>query len=249
MLDTHLTEMRELEDHYWWFVARRRLALALLDDAGVETSRMVDLGCGAGALLRELAERGPAVGLDRSSAALALTGERAPGALLRADIQAIPLRAESVTAVTLCDVLEHVKDDQQALNEAACVLAPGGVAVVTLPALKMLWGTHDEALHHHRRYHPRRVREMVTEAGLVLEKLSFGLFFLFPVAVVLRTLQRLVHRVTKARAETGIIGVPGWANRALIRFMDLENALIRRMNLPIGVSLVAVARKPGGPEA
>jgi hypothetical protein len=70
------------------------------------------------------------------------------------------------------------------------------------------------------------------------------LFFLFPVALCFRWLQRRMGRRQNRPPETGIIRVPRALNWLLVRVMALENALIRRASLPVGVSLVAVARKP-----
>ena len=246
MLDKHIGEMRELEDHYWWFVARRRLAVGLLDDARLDSPTMLDAGCGAGALLAELAARGKAYGADVSPSAIQTTQERGLGGLVRCDIQQAAFRAEAFDAVALCDVLEHIEDDRQAVAEAARMLKPGGVLIVTLPALDILWSAHDEALGHRRRYGAKQTREMIQAAGLRVERLSYGLFILLAVALVARLVQRLTTRLRRHPPETGIIRVPRPANRLLIGLMNLENALIRRVNLPIGVSLVAVARKPAG---
>jgi len=244
MLDRHLNEMRDLEDHYWWFVARRRLALGLLDDVHLEAPRLLDGGCGSGALLAELAQRGRAFGADISASALDLTRGRGLPNLVQADLQRLPFSPEAFDAVLLCDVLEHVADDRQAVREAGRVLRPGGLLVGTLPALRLLWSSHDEALGHRRRYARRETRELVEAAGLRIERLSFGLFFLFPVALVARLLQRLTAGARAHPPRTGIIAVPRFLNWLLIRLMDLENAIIRRVNLPLGVSLVLVARKP-----
>jgi SAM-dependent methyltransferase len=246
MLDGHVAEMRELEDHYWWFVARRRIALALLDQRWSGAGRLLDGGFGAGALLAELARRGPAFGVDASASAVALTQERGLSRLVRGDVQALPFRSESFGAVTLCDVLEHVDDDRAAVLEAVRVLKPGGLLILTLPALKILWSAHDEALAHRRRYDPQGVRQMLEAAGLHVERLSYGLCFLFPVALALRSLQRLFRRRDAGPPRTGIIRVPVWVNRLLIALMDVENALLARANLPVGVSIVAVARRPTG---
>ena len=243
MLDTHLKEMRELEDHYWWFVARRKLALTLLDQERLETPRLLDCGCGAGALLAELDVRGEAHGIDESAAAIEITRDRGFVRLVRSDVGHAPFEDGAFDAVTMLDVLEHVEEDQAALDETARLLRPGGVLVTTLPALGILWGSHDEALGHLRRYGPRRLREMLADAGLELQKLSFGLCLLFPVALVLRWFQRTFRR-KGAPPATGLVRVPKWLNRVLIWSMDVENAMIRKVNLPVGVSLVAVARKP-----
>jgi SAM-dependent methyltransferase len=247
MLDKHISEMRELEDHYWWFVARRRLAVGLLDDARLDSPTVLDGGCGAGALLAELAARGKAYGADVSLSAIRTTRERGLGRLVQCDMQQAAFRAEAFDAVMLCDVLEHVAEDRQAIGEAARMLKPGGVLVVTLPALDVLWSAHDEALGHRRRYGARRTREMLEAAGLRVERLSCGLFFLFPIALIARFVQRLTTGLRRRPPETGIVRVPRVVNRVLVGLMDLENRLIRKVSLPIGVSLVAVARKaPGG---
>ncbi|HJN91456.1 MAG TPA: class I SAM-dependent methyltransferase, partial [Dehalococcoidia bacterium] len=151
MLDTQIHEMRELEDHYWWFVARRRIALALLDDAGLADPRMLDCGVGAGALLQKLGSRGTAFGIDIAQVAIDVCRGRGLERLVRSDVTDAPFRAESFDAAMLLDVLEHVEDDQAALDETVRLLRPGGVLVIAVPALKILWGVHDEALGHHRR--------------------------------------------------------------------------------------------------
>ena len=69
--------MFQWEGDYWWFVARRRLAQALLQAHLPEiTGRMLDAGCGTGALLRELHAQGVAVGVDVEREALCLTRQR-----------------------------------------------------------------------------------------------------------------------------------------------------------------------------
>jgi len=249
MLDKHIDEMRDLEDHYWWFVARRRLAVGLLDDARLSSPTILDGGFGAGALLAELGRRGRAYGADISESAIRAALGRGLSGIVRCDIHQPPFRSEVFDVVTLCDVLEHLDDDRQAVSEAARILKPGGVLIVTLPALGLLWGSHDEALGHRRRYGARQARQMAETAGLRVEKLSFGLFLLFPVALVVRLLQRLTTKLRRKPPETGIIPVPRFLNTLLICLMDVENAIIRRVNLPVGVSLVMVARKPGGEEA
>lgn len=243
MRPEHLLEMRDLEDHYWWFIARRRLALSLLDQAALPAQTILDGGCGAGALLAELATRGKAYGADISESAIRITRTRGLHNLVQCDIQRAAFASETFDAILLCDVLEHVPDDNQAIAEAARMLKPGGLLIMTLPALGLLWSSHDEALGHLRRYGKRGVRRMIESMGLRVKKVSFGLSFLFPVAVVVRLVQRLTTFLGRRKPETGIIRVPPFVNELLVRLMDLENAVIKRFNLPIGVSLVVVAEK------
>ncbi|MES1227045.1 MAG: class I SAM-dependent methyltransferase, partial [Armatimonadota bacterium] len=69
-------KMRELEDHYWWFVARRHLAIELVADYGAKAGRVLDVGCGTGAVMERLQARSWTAGVDFSSQALTFSHER-----------------------------------------------------------------------------------------------------------------------------------------------------------------------------
>jgi len=245
-----LLEMRELEDHYWWFVSRRRTVLRLLDRLRLGPfAELLDAGCGTGALLVELNRRGHAHGADVSREALRLTSARGAKRLVCSDIARLAFQDESFHAVLSADVLEHVEEDQQALAELRRVTKVGGHIVVTVPALDLLWGPHDEALHHRRRYSPQQLRALAHGAGLEVKMLGFGLFLLFPLALLLRSWQRLSHRLRPRAPTTGIVALPPWANAFASWVMAQEERLVGRVPLPWGVSLVAVLRRPGRPMA
>jgi len=248
MRPEELLEMRELEDHYWWFVSRRRTVLRLLDrlDLG-PYAELLDGGCGTGALLVELGSRGHAHGADVSRDALRLTAQRGAGRLVCSDLQQLAFRDGSFHVLLSADVLEHVEDDQRALAELGRVAKVGGHIIITVPALDILWGPHDEALRHRRRYSPRRLRALARGAGLEVKVLSYGLVLLFPLALLLRSAQRLSHRLRPRAPTTGIVALPPWANRLASWLMAQEERLVGRVPLPWGVSLVAVLRKPGRP--
>lgn len=232
-------KMRALEDHYWWFVSRRRLARSLLQRYAPRARRVLDLGCGTGAFLQELASK-EAVGLDFSEDALAFCSERKLGQVVLGDAQRLPLKAASFEAVVTLDTLEHVPDDTLALNEIARVLRPGGVVVVNVPAFKFLWGPHDVALMHFRRYTKSHLVERLQQAGLQIEKVNYSVFFLFPVVVLIR----LLERMRKGPAQVRLPSVPSGLNRLLVILQDIETWLVQRCPLPWGSSVVAVARKP-----
>src|SRR5207245_5227882 len=86
--------MRQLEDWYWWFVARREAALRFTEDFRPrrEPLRILDAGCGTGALLDLLQKRPGAevYGLDYSGQALAYTRERGHRHLVQADLTRLP---------------------------------------------------------------------------------------------------------------------------------------------------------------
>jgi SAM-dependent methyltransferase len=115
--------------------ARRALA-RIARELVVETEpvRLVDLGCWVGFLLAEAREMGwQTTGVEPSQAASAIARDRLGVDVITGDLESAPLPLASFDAAVLGDVLEHLPDPGAALDRAATLLRPGGVAWFTLP--------------------------------------------------------------------------------------------------------------------
>ncbi len=236
--------MFQLEDTYWWFVARRELVRELLQRmAGSPGLTIVDVGCGTGATMKAVEDLGMPIGIDRSEQALYYCQSRGLGRLAVGRAEALPIGNETADVVLALDLLEHVRDDAAAVRELVRVLRRGGLLVVTVPAVPELWSEHDEALDHIRRYRGRRLRRILTEAGVSIEKLTPIITLLLLPIAALRLLQRVLPRRREA-PETAFIIPPRPVNWLLIALLRLERLWLRRLPLAAGVSLVAVARRP-----
>ncbi len=239
-------ELYDLEETYWWFVGRRRLVREMLEKYAPDTRRplqIVDIGCGTGGTMKALEGTGEVFGCDMSQTALTFCRKRGFQRLLCSHAATLGLADESFDVVVNCDVLEHIEDDVKALSEMFRVLRPGGILILTVPAHPYLWSEHDEALAHLRRYKRGEFQSKLQEAGYSVEKLSAAVFFVFPVILTFRLLQRLRPK-GPGEPKTDLRILPAWINNALISLLHLETWLTRRVNLPIGTSFVAVARKP-----
>jgi SAM-dependent methyltransferase len=237
--------MYELEDWYWWFVARRAAAARFLKDHAPPDRplRILDAGCGTGGMLDLLSHwpEAETIGADLFPEPLAFCRSRGHRRLVGADLTVLPFRSATFSAVVALDVIEHVRDDGGAVAEIARVLRPGGVLVASVPAYQFLWGPHDEALHHYRRYSGEQFRTLVHSSGLRVEKQTYLLSALFPVAVAMR----LAGRGKKKAGDSAMVPpVPRLVNNALIGLQAAELALARRLSLPFGLTVLAVARKP-----
>jgi SAM-dependent methyltransferase len=204
-------------------------------------ARLLDVGCGTGATAAALTEFGTVAGVDFSPLALERCGRRGLTNLMQGQAEALPLRDGCVDVIVATDILEHIEDDHAALREFHRVLKPGGHAVLSVPAYQMLWGEHDLALMHKRRYLAGQLGRLAARVGFRADRLTYALCFLLPVALA-RLLKR---RTAPGRVpEAQIWNVPAPLNAALIRFQRMETALLRWVGLPWGLSVIAVLRKP-----
>ena len=136
--------MFDLEDHYWWFVGRRELALNLLAlNTGEFDFNLLDVGCGTGAVLQQAKRFAHPVGADFTELALTKCQKRGLTDLALSDATALPFQSGSFQAVVGLDIFEHVLDHEAAIAEAFRVLRPGGVLVLSVPAFRALWGPHE----------------------------------------------------------------------------------------------------------
>lgn len=238
-----------VEDRHWWFVGRRQIVFDQLArhippaDARVPGGaegcrRVLDLGCGTGGVLAQLGVFGRAYGIDPSPEAATYCHKRGLPVALASGLN-LPFPDRTFEAVLALDVIEHVDDDVGILREARRVLRPGGIVVITVPALPWLWSSHDDVNHHRRRYLRRTLEETVHAADLEPVKVSYYNALLLPLAVT----RKVVHRLngTGDHLET----LPGPLNGVLRSVLGAERPLIRRRDLPIGASLVCTARRIG----
>ena len=244
--------MYRFEDTYWWFVARRRLIASLLDAHYPRDGRLrlLDIGCGTGAMLDVLAPFGDVVGADFAPEALQFC--RARGAeqgrtypLTRADVRRLPFAGDSFDAVTAMDVIEHIDDDKAASAEIFRVLKPGGRLFVTVPAYQFLWSEHDEALHHHRRYTAPHLKDVFQRVGFSVPKVSYTVSSLLPPIAAYRLVSNLLPgRQKNGEKKADLVQVSPRVNAALESLCAWETRLVGRTNLPFGVTVVCVAEKP-----
>jgi SAM-dependent methyltransferase len=235
-------KMFRLEDTHWWFAGKRRLVRVILDSLPSNSDRLIlDVGCGTGGMFSLLENYGRLVGIDESELAMALAAKRQISDLARAALPKLPFVDSSFGFVGAFDVLYHrrVEDDLAALKEIARVLKPRGNLVITDSAIEFLRSAHDEALQGARRYTTREMHEKLIAAGFAVKRISYANLLIFPAAA----LWRLFRRGVSTEKGSDVRPAPAWINNFLGYLYLIEAGLFRRIDFPIGTSIIALAEK------
>jgi SAM-dependent methyltransferase len=241
-------KMYNLENSHWWFVGKRRIAQNLIEEFVPlnQKETILDVGCGTGAAMCFLDHYGRVYGIDISETALCFCQERALTGLSRASALRLPFADSSFSLITAFDVLYHeeVVDDLIALEEFHRVCKEGGSVLISEPAFKFLWGWHDVAYHSRRRYVASELESKLEKVGFQVVKLSYSNALLFPLIFAFRMWKRLSNPSPENHSD--VKPLPPYLNKVLLAVYHLEALLVGRTRLPVGSSVVCVARKPNG---
>jgi SAM-dependent methyltransferase len=242
------------EHTHWWHVGKRTIVYSLLNRylprAGSKESRQaLDLGCGTGLNLDHLEHYARATGTDYFEEALQFCKARGHTMLCQADAVDLPFPGCTFDIATALDVIEHLDDDYAALKELWRIMKPGGILIVSVPAYRFLWTYWDDILGHRRRYTTRTLRDVAKRAGFRVRKVSYSNVLTLAPAMAVRISKSILYRAAARQGnprnpETDFMTLPKPINSALIRYYKLEAKLLKRADLPFGLSVVGVLQKP-----
>lgn len=226
----------KVEEAHWWFAGRREIVLSLIrKKIAKERMEILDAGCGTGGNLKCLTEFGNVTGMDYDETALALASKK--GQIVKGSLpDALPFSESSFDLITLLDVLEHLDEDENALQALHRLLKPGGFLLITVPAFRFLWSGHDEVNHHKRRYTIRALREKIHRSNFQCIYISYFNIYLFPLIALSRLLKR--------KKIEDDISLPIKPVNSLLRLIfKSERYFIGQARCPFGVSIIALCKK------
>jgi len=213
---------------------------------------ILEVGCSSGFALRLLRERWPralVIGCDYVREPLDELATRMPDLpLLLFDMVKCPLPTNSVDAIVLLNVLEHIQDDVAAVGQLYRILKPGGIAVIEVPAGPRLYDVYDKLLLHHRRYSkPDLAWLMKRNALQIIDQSHLG-FFAYPGFWLAKYLNRSrVFENEQARKEVVAEEIRTTKNsRLLDMIMRAELFLGRWVSYPFGIRCLMTCMKQTG---
>lgn len=235
-------EMFEMETQHWWFVARRKILLHLMNSffQNKQHTKIADLGCGCGANLYEIQKHYDAIGMDLSHDAKKYCLKRGIKIVIGKLPNKISLPENSFDMVLLSDVLEHIENDNEAIKNVSKLLKKDGLILLTVPAYPFLYTKRDVFHHHKRRYTKKQLHTVLQNNGLSKVILSHCNFWLFPMIAIVRTFSKLFSNET----HTGDLSIPPKPINNILRYLfESEKYLLGKISLPFGLSLIAVYKK------
>lgn len=251
--------LRDMQDRHFWYLGRHRFLYhafqrALRRQPGLpERLDAIDLGGGCGGWVSYLHARCPErfnelALADSSADALKLAGPVVGAAIRRYQIDLLNLEwHDRWDAAFLLDVLEHIPEDLEALQEIRRALRPGGLLFVTTPALRFFWSYNDDLAHHVRRYAHRDFADLARRAGYELCCSRYFMFFLSPLLLLSRLRSPDIARMTPEQIREHLNHthrVPAAPiNQALRLIFSLETPLGHVVPFPWGTSILGVFRK------
>lgn len=240
--------MFEAESEHWWYRNLRDEVVYWLEKhlQGAPSQselKVLDLGCGTGGMLRRLQDRFENVksfGIDYYAVALNFAKQVTPCPLLRADAKNLPFQRGSFDVVLCLDVLytkEVFPAFDAVLGEIRHLLTKQGILILQVPAYKALQSQHDVNVHGVHRFTAKEVRDGLQRAGFS----RICVYYRYNLLLVAAWIAR---KIFLRHTQQSQVSVPSrFINASLYRYSKAESSLNRRVSIPFGLSVFAVAHR------
>lgn len=235
----------QVEDQSFWFNHRNRIIVKVVQrfpPQGV----VFDVGGGNGFVSLALSNAGiEAVLLEPGSRGIINARERGIRHIIHSTLEDAGFNKQSIPAVGMFDVLEHIHDDVGFLKTLHNLMQPSGRLYITVPAYQGLWSVVDEDSGHYRRYGIKSLKDVLSRSGFAVEYASY--FFtplLVPIFLFRTLLSRTGHRKGGGfdRTREELVYPSPLLNSVLIKLLGFETVLLKKMRIPFGASCIVVAR-------
>ncbi len=173
----------QMEENSFWFKHRNNCIVEILRNFP-PGNEIFDIGGGNGFVATYLEKNGfKTVLVDPGSGGVKNAIKRKLANIICSTLEDAGFKQESISAVGLFDVLEHIREDVNFLGEIQKILMNNGMLYLTVPAYSFLWSEEDNLSGHFRRYSKKTISGLLQSAGFKIEYYSF-FFFPLPIPIL-----------------------------------------------------------------
>jgi SAM-dependent methyltransferase len=225
---------RRLYEEHWWWRAREAAIVDVLRPLAPPGGwrRILDIGCGDGLFFNKLSEFSPSIEGIEPSAALVSDDPGRCGTIFVRPFDATFQPSGPYGLIVMLDVLEHLHDPTAALSHALSLLEPSGTILITVPAFKSLWTSHDVMNEHVTRYTKSSFAALARESGFRTDRAEYFFHWTFPIRFAQRVLESIVPRTSSP--------LPSIPSRPINALLYSLSRAEWGLHLPFGTSLLVV---------
>lgn len=240
MKKTEYDKMYRLENDHFWFVGKRFFIQTYLEQIKSQINKILDVGCGTGGTTKFLQKYGKVTGVEKNIIAINLAKSQRL-TIIKGEAENLPFNNETFDLVTFFDVLYHkdVGNVEKAVREGKRILRPLGYLIITDSAFELLRGKHADSVFEKRRFTLNNLENRLTKNGFIITKSSYIFMSVFPFVFIKRVIvDRFINQ-----DNSDVFNPPGIINNLLKLIIKMEALLVGYLKLPLGSSLIILARK------
>lgn len=231
-------KIEKSEDESFWFLHRGKCIQSLITN--YPAKYIADVGGGNGKVSRMIQDMGiESLLIEPMKYATDVAAKNGQKNIIQGTIESSGIKSDSLTAIGLFDVLEHIENDTDFLTQLHAKLEPGGIIYLTVPAYQFLYSNFDSNVGHFRRYRLKELKNKAAEAGFKVLFSSY-LFAPLPIPILIRKLRKPSATVSQSDhvKSNSVVG------KILQLILAPERVFIKhKWKVPFGSSCILVAKK------
>tara|TARA_Y100000389_G_C17336284_1_gene450831 strand:+ start:183 stop:848 length:666 start_codon:yes stop_codon:yes gene_type:complete len=151
----------------------------------MKVGKVLDFGCGYGVFAKQLNE----LGYECDGVEVDLEANLRAKKLGIKTFLGLGEVTNRYPVITSLNVLEHIEDDEKALNDLYEIIENNGTLVLYLPASMMAWSDMDLKVGHYRRYSKKMISEKLERTKFEVTHTSYKDFGGWLILVIFRVLR------------------------------------------------------------
>jgi 2-polyprenyl-3-methyl-5-hydroxy-6-metoxy-1,4-benzoquinol methylase len=238
-----LRRFYKVEQDHFWFVMRKKKILSFFNKYVRKNDEILEVGAGTGNIAQALMQEGYKLSVgELHYEGLLYAQSYGMKNCYQFDIMSPPFE-EHFDVVSLFDVLEHIEDDNQALNNIHTMLKQDGRLILTVPAHQWLWNRYDRVEGHFRRYTIADLKKKLQAAGFEVVQARYFFMFILPLLYLRTWMKKDDGSAITEQERDKDMRVNPVMNGILKAITYLEFTLCRILPNIAGGSIILVAKK------